>query len=78
VNRLSLRRKGREIAGESEGGRVVGEKDAGGDSKITSKSDDCEMATATFSATTLDLIEIDLRKCLRNLSSEIINILRQI
>jgi hypothetical protein len=75
VNQLSPRLKTHGV-GAASGGRVSGVRDARGDCKMSSVLDG-ETTTATFSATTMDQIEIDLRRCLSTLSSEIISMLRQ-
>ncbi|MCJ1399418.1 hypothetical protein MMC11_002620 [Xylographa trunciseda] len=75
VNQLSPRLKTRGLGASGKAGGISGVKDAGGDSQMSSPSDD-EMTAAPFSATTLDQIEIDLRKCLSTLSSEIISMLQ--
>ncbi|KAH7324116.1 aflatoxin regulatory protein-domain-containing protein [Rhexocercosporidium sp. MPI-PUGE-AT-0058] len=66
VNQLSLRLK---IC------KMVTGRDDEGDCKMMSTSAEPEMEN--FSATTLNQIEMDLRKCLGTLSSEIISVLRQ-
>ncbi|KAL5330271.1 hypothetical protein ACEPPN_003797 [Leptodophora sp. 'Broadleaf-Isolate-01'] len=66
VNQLSLRLKIR--------GMVIG-RDGEGDCMMMSTSTESEMEN--FSATTLNQMEMDLRKCLGTLSSGIISVLRQ-
>ena len=76
VNQLSPRLKvhGLGIASQDEGPQDA--RFFGGDNQVSPPLDK-ETKTAPFSATTMDQIEIDLRKSLRTLSSEIISILRQ-
>lgn len=75
VNQLSPRLKARGVGGASKCGGIPGARNSGGDCQILSLLD-IETTTTSFS-TTLNQIEIDLRKCLSTLSSEVINMLRQ-
>ncbi len=75
VNQLSPRLRTRRVSiGEYSDGRPDG-KEMDGDRRMSLES--IEPMTATFSSSTLDQIELDLRRCLSTLSSEIINLLRQ-
>ncbi|KAH8810944.1 aflatoxin regulatory protein-domain-containing protein, partial [Xylogone sp. PMI_703] len=68
VKQLSPKLKARGI-----GGSMFGAKDVAG----CNMTSDTETTTVAVSATTLDQIEIDLRRCLNSLSSGIISMLRK-
>ncbi|TVY84598.1 Trypacidin cluster transcription factor [Lachnellula suecica] len=76
VNQLSPRLKARGAGVISKNGRTQGRNRSGADYQFPSLSDG-DAKTVPFSSTTMDQMEIDLRKGVSTLSSEIINMLRQ-
>ena len=76
VKQLSPRLKARGVGAGGKGGRNIERDFSRGDLQVSSLSEG-GMTKAPFSATIFEQIEVDLRKALSTLSSEIIHMLRQ-